>query len=281
MSFAAENDTKINHNIDGGSVENVQKEKLAAINELSKQTNQFVRDINRLRQYETTLGTSKDTQHMRSEGTLLSSQLAATLYSLTLKLEQINAEVENSVESKLRPPVSKVLDYMTKQINDAENEFFKAQQRYLEKSQQCLLVDKDVSIDRGRGSSQSGSGSNTVEESQALLGQQQKVINQMDQTYIPQLHTDLVQQREAAIVNISQGVQEINSIFKDLDGFVNQQGQQIDSIENNIQNYSSNNQMANQELVRADNYQRQKGKWSCILLVILVVVILIVLALIS
>lgn len=96
-----------------------------------------------------------------------------------------------------------------------------------------------------------------------------------------QYHTDLIQQRDEAITSISQGVQDINKIFKDLDELVNQQGGQIDSIENNMINYANNNQLASHELVKANNYQRKKGKWTCILLVILVIFLVICLALIS
>ena len=56
--------------------------------------------------------------------------------------------------------------------------------------------------------------------------------------------------------------------------------EQIDSIENNMMNYATNNQLASHELVKADNYQKKKGKWTCILLVALVIFLVIFLALI-
>lgn len=96
-----------------------------------------------------------------------------------------------------------------------------------------------------------------------------------------QYHSDLIHQRDNAITSISQGVQDINKIFKDLDQLVNQQGEQIDTIENNMISYATNNQLASHELVKADNYQKKKRKWSCVLLVALVVILLIALALIS
>lgn len=96
-----------------------------------------------------------------------------------------------------------------------------------------------------------------------------------------QYHTDLIQQRDEAITHLSQGVQDINKIFQDLDELVNQQGHQIDSIENNMISYANNNQLASHELVKANDYQKKKGKWTCILLVVLVIFLLIFLALIS
>lgn len=96
-----------------------------------------------------------------------------------------------------------------------------------------------------------------------------------------QLHADLIQQRDNAITSISKGVQDINKMFKDLDAIVNQQGEQIDSIENNMMSIANNNQLATRELVKAEDYQRRKGKCTCILLLVLVVILIIVLLVLS
>lgn len=94
-------------------------------------------------------------------------------------------------------------------------------------------------------------------------------------------HNELIQQRDQAIKSVSQGVSDINKIFKDLDSMVIQQGEQVDSIENNIQQFSSNAKLANTELVKADNYQKSKRKCTCIFFMVLIVVFMIFLALIS
>ncbi|ONH68247.1 Syntaxin-7 [Cyberlindnera fabianii] len=71
-------------------------------------------------------------------------------------------------------------------------------------------------------------------------------------------------------------VEEINSIYKQLGFLVQQQGHQVDTVENNMTNLANNAQNATQELRKADEYQKNKRKWSCVLLIFLVVFTLII-----
>lgn len=277
MSFATENN-EFNQKLENEWMMNEQKETLADINKLGTLTNRFVRDIAKLKQYETILGTQQDSQKLRSDALHLLSDLGNTLYGLNEKLEQINLTIEQKVDSHSQAPLKKVMDYVANQMKQAEDQFFNAQQKYIAKSQLYSL--------------ESNSNGNILHETslqdktlpqesdkQPLL--QQESIQQLENPYLPQIHAELVQQRETAITNISQGVQDINAIFRDLDHLVTQQGAQIDTIENNIDNYASNNQLATRELMKAEEYQRRKGKWCFIILVVLIIVILLLVALMS
>lgn len=277
MSFATENN-EFNQKLENEWMMNEQKETLADINKLGTLTNRFVRDIAKLKQYETILGTQQDSQKLRSDALHLLSDLGNTLYGLNEKLEQINLTIEQKVDSHSQAPLKKVMDYVANQMKQAEDQFFNAQQKYIAKSQLYSL--------------ESNSNGNILQETslqdktlpqesdkQPLL--QQESIQQLENPYLPQIHAELVQQRESAITNISQGVQDINAIFRDLDHLVTQQGAQIDTIENNIDNYASNNQLATRELMKAEEYQRRKGKWCFIILVVLIIVILLLVALMS
>lgn len=120
-----------------------------------------------------------------------------------------------------------------------------------------------------------------------LSGQQQQQQQQVqqerqvDDTEL-QYHIMLTEERNREIQTVSQGITEINSIFKDLGQLVQQQGNQLDTIEDHVLQLNDNAQQADRELGKANEYQRKKGKWSCILLVALsVVVLIIVLAVVS
>lgn len=90
--------------------------------------------------------------------------------------------------------------------------------------------------------------------------------------------TLLIQEREREIHRIQQDTQEINDIFTSLLSIVNEQQFQIDLIENNIFNYSSNAAGALLELRRAERYQRRTGgRMFCCLAILLGVVGFIVL----
>lgn len=80
----------------------------------------------------------------------------------------------------------------------------------------------------------------------------------------------LVQEREREIQQISQDTQEINDIFLSLQDIVHEQQYQIDSIEDNIFNYSTDVQGASVELRRAEHYQKRSGsRMLCCLLILI------------
>lgn len=89
--------------------------------------------------------------------------------------------------------------------------------------------------------------------------------------------TSLIQERELEIQNIQEGIAEINAIFKDLGTLVTQQGDQIDTVEDNITNMSTNTRTAGDELVKANEYQRKKRKMSMCVLGVLITVLLVIL----
>ncbi|KAK6202481.1 t-SNARE, partial [Scheffersomyces amazonensis] len=120
-----------------------------------------------------------------------------------------------------------------------------------------------------------------VNDNQTQLQIQEQVPDMLDETDL-QTHIYLTEERNRQIDQIHSGVQEINEIYKELHGLVQQQGDQIDSIEDNILQLQDNSQQAHRQLKQADELQRKKGKWSCLLLTVLTIVVLtIVLAVLS
>ncbi|KAK6205516.1 t-SNARE [Scheffersomyces amazonensis] len=120
-----------------------------------------------------------------------------------------------------------------------------------------------------------------VNNTQTQLQIQEQVPDMLDETDL-QTHIYLTEERNLQIDQIHDGVQEINEIYKELHGLVQQQGEQIDSIEDNILQLQDNSQQAHKQLKQADQLQRKKGKWSCLLLTVLTIVVLtIVLAVLS
>ncbi|EGW31632.1 uncharacterized protein SPAPADRAFT_51624 [Spathaspora passalidarum NRRL Y-27907] len=112
--------------------------------------------------------------------------------------------------------------------------------------------------------------------------QQQQLEQELIEETELQYHLLLTEERNREIEQVSEGIQEVNAIFKDLHQLVSQQGEQLSTIEDNVLQLHGNTQQAERELHKAHEYQKQKGKWSCILLVALcIVVLVIVLAVIS
>ncbi|CAN3355076.1 syntaxin Pep12p [Diutina catenulata] len=123
---------------------------------------------------------------------------------------------------------------------------------------------------------------NAVEPGSAGGQQQQQ---QVKITYEPINAEELeqqslaIEQREQEIHRIHQDTLEINEIFENLSSIVNQQQYQVDNIEENLFNYSTDVRGAHTELRRAERYQRRSGGVMCyclgILLILLGLIILV------
>ena len=96
---------------------------------------------------------------------------------------------------------------------------------------------------------------------------------------IEQQHWEAVE-REAEIARITNTVSDINDIFHDMDTLVNQQGELIDNIEDNIYRTVDFTKQANNQLLKAERYQRRKSRCTCILTIIAAVFIMILILLI-
>jgi len=112
------------------------------------------------------------------------------------------------------------------------------------------------------------------EEKQAFLAednvkkqrQQQMLQNELE------YNENIIAEREEGIREIESTINEVNTIFRDLAELVNEQGEMIDNIENNISQTVVRTDQANQELTKASKYQKSaRTKMCCLLLIILIV----------
>ncbi|TVY35519.1 Syntaxin [Lachnellula subtilissima] len=89
----------------------------------------------------------------------------------------------------------------------------------------------------------------------------------------------LIVEREAEIRNIEQGVTELNELFRDVAHIVNEQGEVLDTIANNVENTRTDTRGADLELRSAARYQRNaRSKACCLLLILAVILTIIILA---
>lgn len=285
----------------GGKTTNVDLEEgtqngvTATLSHISSTLTQIGGHISAISKYENQLGTQRDTLEARG---LINSQMAACqdMYNdLNRDLEHLDdviaeSTVEGDQEAKEMSAAKLSRNLLKKQINDVYMNYQVILRSYKEKLNSATVKEKfEKRMDEEKKRAQQTATDQTPLLPDAIqqnyteeIHTQQQIQKQNEVSAATvQYHNDLIQQRDKAITSISQGVQDINKIFKDLDHMVNQQGEQVDSIENNMMNYATNHQLASHELVKADNYQRKKGKWTCIILVALVIFLLIFLALLS
>ncbi|KAK3989577.1 t-SNARE [Cladorrhinum sp. PSN332] len=87
----------------------------------------------------------------------------------------------------------------------------------------------------------------------------------------------LIIEREEEIRNIEQGVGDLNVLFQQVAQIVNEQGEVLDTIANNVENVRDDTRGADRELRAAARYQKNARSKACCLLLILTVILTIVL----
>lgn len=86
----------------------------------------------------------------------------------------------------------------------------------------------------------------------------------------------LIIEREEEIRNIEQGVGDLNVLFRQVAQIVDEQGEQLDDIANNVENVHTDTRQADVENRQAARYQKAARNKSCCLLLILAVIVTIV-----
>lgn len=289
-------------------------------NFISTKLNDFITLSSKIDKFQKQLGTKRDNSTMRSNISVaiqqchtLESQLSDNLEDLlTIGNIKSNPQIRYT-ENKLRIQCSeafKTYHHIIREYNEKVNSVL-INEKYIENNKELKAKEKlnqklhettnettplnpssdfhsnYTSLSEASSQIHNPNHPNTqiLLQQQQQIQQQQQLQQQQDQTQLTnaelEYHNALLQQREGAIQNIHTGVQDINAIFKDLGTMVDQQGQQIDTIEDNIMTYANANQASSHELTKADNYQKKKRTFNCMLFVFLVVVLLIFLAVIS
>lgn len=117
-------------------------------------------------------------------------------------------------------------------------------------------------------------------EREALLEQQRKAQVLAVESSL-QFNEAVIEERDAAITQISGQIGEVHQIFQDLAVLVNDQGAQLDDIESNITRAAERTGDATVQIARAERSQRAaRSKW-CFLLAITAFILFILILIIS
>lgn len=90
------------------------------------------------------------------------------------------------------------------------------------------------------------------------------------------INENLIVEREREIENIHKGVQEISELFTDMALLVTQQGETINSIQDNIEASANNTEKAVIQLNKAKKYQSKYRIRSLYCFIIMFIILLIV-----
>ncbi|KAI9591690.1 t-SNARE [Syncephalis fuscata] len=90
----------------------------------------------------------------------------------------------------------------------------------------------------------------------------------------------MIQQRDAEIIEIEQGITQLNEIFRDLGTIVTEQQTLLDNIEHNVDSVAVSTQRGAEELTTANRYQRRGRQLKCYLLLVLSIILAFVILLV-
>lgn len=119
----------------------------------------------------------------------------------------------------------------------------------------------------------------------AAGGQLEQLQRQEQQPLVPQDEVDfqeaLIIEREEEIRNIEQGVGDLNVLFRQVAQIVDEQGEQLTSIADNIENVRDDTRNADVETRQAARYQKAaRNKGCCLLLIMAVILTIVILAIV-
>lgn len=149
----------------------------------------------------------------------------------------------------------------------ALQEFQSLQRRALEKERASVTAARAV---------QEGDSHDGASSGNQLEQLQQQELSQLAPQDEVDFQEALIIEREEEIRNIEQGVGDLNVLFRQVAQIVNEQGEQLGSIEDNVESTRDNTRQADVENRQAARYQKAARNKSCCLLLILAVILTIV-----
>lgn len=116
---------------------------------------------------------------------------------------------------------------------------------------------------------------NSATEGNSLIALDNNVGQSQLQQQLSQNEMAAMQERESAIIQLEADIADVNMIFKDLATMVHDQGEIIDSIEQNIETAVVDIQSGNTQLRQAREHQQAARKKKFIIAIIVLIVILV------
>jgi t-SNARE complex subunit (syntaxin) len=143
--------------------------------------------------------------------------------------------------------------------------------------QRKALEKQKASVSAARAAHESeASGAPGTDSSSPQQLQQQELVRLAAQDEVD-FQEALIIEREEEIRNIEQGVGDLNVLFRQVNQIVIEQGEQLTTIADNVDNVRDDTRGASVELRQAARYQKAARNKGCFLLMILSIILTIIL----
>lgn len=154
-------------------------------------------------------------------------------------------------------------------FQNALREFQEVQRKALEKERASVTAARAAQDD-----GESGAGGSTEGGQEQLQLQEQVRLAHQDEVDFQEA---LIIEREDEIRNIEQGVGDLNVLFRQVATIVSEQGEQLNSIADNVEDVRDDTRGAQIELTQASRHQKAARNKGCCLMLILSIILTIVL----
>lgn len=233
----------------------------------------------------------------------LSQQLSTKLFKLQGNIANLSRDVGNlgtrHDNARVRERVNDLLDESKNMFKDAGEGVKKLSgwqdvtptQRYSQQKisrefqtalsefqnlQRQALEKQKASVSAARAAVDDGAQGIEGPEPSLQQQQQQEMARLASQDEV-EFQEALIIEREEEIRNIEQGVGDLNVLFTQVASMVHEQGEQLNTIADNVENVRQDTRGADYELRSAARYQKNARSKACCLLLVLAVILTIIL----
>ncbi|KAI0025065.1 t-SNARE [Xylariomycetidae sp. FL0641] len=212
------------------------------------------------------LGTKRDNPRLRE-------RVHATLEESTEKFKEVGEGVKKVQSWEDVTPTQKYSQQkISREFKASLGEFQALQRSALERQRATVNAAKAAAHDPN--SPNEGGAAAPFQQEQLQLQQEQQNLAPQDEVDFQEA---LILEREEEIRQIEEGVGDLNVLFKQVAQIVGEQGEQLQTIENNAINVRDDTRGADFELRSAARYQKNARSKACCLLIVLAVIMTIVL----
>ncbi|KAL8643355.1 MAG: hypothetical protein Q9228_000077 [Teloschistes exilis] len=223
-------------------------------------------NIARLSQQINLLGTKRETDRVRERVNDLLDEARSGFKDVGERVKKLTTWED------LNPSQKYTQQKLSREFQASGTEFQSLQRTALEKQRASASAAR-TAVDSGDPTSATPYSANDGQQQSQLQEQEQLRLASQDEV---DFQESLIVERESEIRNIEQSVGELNELFRDVAHIVREQGDQLNTIDANVENVRGDTRQADVELRSASRYQKASRNKACCLLLILAVVLLII-----
>eukprot|EP01083_Nonionella_stella_P098086 275732_1 len=253
----------------------------SSMREIGRNVQKLQRENKKLERYLKNIGTSSDTEEFRNNLRTEIHSMTALVKSLLSSIQDLKSQDSHHTSIKIQRLEQQFLDQyttlssLTKSIK-SKLELHTPFQTRSSQSNNSMTNPfiSDVSKTGGYDLANVSINNETIEyENHPNMPPEEHEQPVQTQAFIPQFdaHLDELEDREEAIHQMADDLTVLNSMYQDLHGLVNEQGEQIEVLSSNVEHAKDDVQSGAVHLDKAASHQRKYRKKMCIMLLILLI----------